>query len=80
MNMQDLTPTQIAVIIAVVVVAVGAIVAYYLQRRRSEKLRQHFGPEYDRAVAEGGDRHRAEATSGGTHRARKEISPSPAFG
>lgn len=61
MNMQDLTPTQIAVIVAVIVVIVGAIVAFYLQRRRTDKLRQHFGPEYDRAVAEGGDRRRAEA-------------------
>jgi hypothetical protein len=59
MNMQDLTPTQIALIVAVIVV-VGAIVAFYLKRRRTERLRQHFGPEYDRAVAEGGDRHRAE--------------------
>ncbi len=61
MNMQDLTPTQIAVVIAVIVVVIGGIVAFYLQKRRSEKLRQHFGPEYDRAVAEGGDRQRAEA-------------------
>jgi hypothetical protein len=61
MNMQDLTPTQIAIIVAVIVVIVGAIVVFYLQRRRTEKLRQHFGPEYDRAVVEGGDRRHGEA-------------------
>jgi hypothetical protein len=61
MNMQDLTPTQIAIIVAAIVLVVGAIVAFYLRRRRTEKLRQHFGPEYDRAVAEGGDRRSAEA-------------------
>ncbi|MGC1421413.1 MAG: hypothetical protein WA354_21125 [Terracidiphilus sp.] len=60
MNMQDLTPTQIALIIAVIVVVV-AFIAFYLRRRRTDNLRQHFGPEYDRAVAEGGDRSRAEA-------------------
>jgi hypothetical protein len=60
MNLQDLTPTQIAIVVAVIVVIVGAIVAFYLQRRRSEQLRRHFGPEYDRAIAEGGDRRRAE--------------------
>jgi hypothetical protein len=60
MNMQDLTPIQIGIIVAVIVVVLGAIV-FYLQRRRTEKLRQHFGPEYDRAIAEGGDRRRAEA-------------------
>lgn len=60
MNPQDLTTTQIVIIVAVLVVVVAAIV-YFLQRRRSERLRQHFGPEYDRAVAEGGGRRHAEA-------------------
>jgi hypothetical protein len=60
MDMQSLTPTQIAIIVAVVVV-LGAIAFAVLQKRRTEKLRQHFGPEYDRAVAEGGDRRAAES-------------------
>jgi hypothetical protein len=60
MNMQDLTPTQIAIIVAVVVVVVGVII-FYVQRRRTEKLRSRFGPEYERSVAESGDRRRAEA-------------------
>ena len=60
MNMQDLTPTQIAIIIAVVVLVVGAIIAFYFQRRRTEKLRSRFGPEYERSIAESGDRRRAE--------------------
>ena len=61
MNLQALTPTQIAIIVAVIVVVIGAIVFAILQKRRTEKLRQHFGPEYDRAVAEGGDRRLAES-------------------
>jgi len=60
MNMQDLTPTQIAIIVAIIVVVVGAIIVF-VQRRRSEKLRSRFGPEYERSVAESGDRRRAEA-------------------
>ena len=60
MNMQDLTPTQIAIIVAVIVVVVGVII-FYVQRRRTEKLRSRFGPEYERSVAESGDRRRAEA-------------------
>jgi hypothetical protein len=60
MSLQDLTATQIAIIVAVIVVVIGVIV-YFLQRRRSERLRQHFGPEYDRAIAEGGGRRHAEA-------------------
>jgi len=57
--MQDLTPTQIAIIAAVVIVVLGAIVVF-VQRRRTEKLRSRFGPEYERSVAESGDRRRAE--------------------
>lgn len=59
MSLQDLTVTQMAMIVVAILVIVG-IVVFYLQRRRSERLRHHFGPEYDRAVAEGGGRRRAE--------------------
>jgi hypothetical protein len=61
MNFQDLTPTQVAIVVAVIVLVVGAIIAVYFQRRRTEKLRSRFGPEYERSVAESGDRRRAEA-------------------
>ena len=57
--MKDLTPTQIAIIAAVVLVVIAVIVVF-VQRRRSEKLRARFGPEYERSVAESGDRRRAE--------------------
>jgi hypothetical protein len=60
MNMQDPTPTQIAIIVAVIVLVVGAIIVF-VQRRRTEKLRTRFGPEYERSIAESGDRRRAEA-------------------
>ena len=61
MDFQSLTPTQVAIIVAVIVVVIGAIAFAVLQKRRSEKLRQHFGPEYDRAVAEGGNKRIAES-------------------
>jgi len=61
MNMQDLPSTQIAIIVAIIVLVVGAIIAVYFQRRRTEKLRLRFGPEYERSIAESGDRRRAEA-------------------
>ncbi len=54
-------PTTL-IVLAIVVVVVLAIVAWaIMQRQRSEELRQRFGPEYDRAVAERGDQRRAEA-------------------
>ena len=61
MNLQDFTSTQVAIVVEFVVVIVGAVLAFYLQRRRTEKLRARFGPEYERSIAESGDRRRAEA-------------------
>ena len=52
----------IIAVLAVVVVVLG--VALYLAKRRSElrsgALRDQFGPEYERAIAQHGDRSRAE--------------------
>jgi hypothetical protein len=61
MDLQDLTLIQIVILAAVVLLTIGAIV-FFLRKRRTERLRRHFGPEYDRAaLSEGGDRRRAEA-------------------
>lgn len=49
------------VLLAVVLVIVAAAAWWFIQQRRSRQLRQQFGPEYDRAVGEVGDRRRAEA-------------------
>jgi hypothetical protein len=52
-------PTIAIVIIAVV--AVAAIAAFFFwQKRRSQTLREKFGPEYERTVEKIGDRRRAE--------------------
>jgi hypothetical protein len=59
MDIQNLTQTQIFILIALVVI-IGGIVVWLLQRRRTERLRLRFGPEYDRAIVEGGDRRVAE--------------------
>lgn len=61
MAFSDLSSMQIALICAVVVVA-GGVIVYLLQRRHTERLRRRFGEEeYERAMMERGDRHRAEA-------------------
>jgi|HubBroStandDraft_4_1064222.scaffolds.fasta_scaffold47900_2 hypothetical protein len=54
-----MTPTQIAVLV-VVVIAVVAVAAVRILQNRTKKLRARFGPEYDRAVAEKGNRFKAE--------------------
>jgi hypothetical protein len=62
MNFSDLNTTEIAVAVAIVVIAVGIIV-YMLQRRHTARLRRDFGEaEYDLAVTERGNRRQAEAT------------------
>jgi hypothetical protein len=57
-----MTPTAwiiVAVVVAVAVLLVAATL--WSRRRRSEHLRDRFGPEYDRAVEAKGDRGKAEA-------------------
>jgi hypothetical protein len=62
MNLSDLTPTQIAVMGAIIVVA-GGLIVYLFQKRRTARLRREFGEaEYDLAVMERGNRRQAEAT------------------
>ena len=52
--------TLIAVVIVVAVIAIAAIIFAVSRKRRSEKLKQHFGTEYDRAVLVRGDSAKAE--------------------
>lgn len=55
--------TTLWIVISAVVVALGvivALVAHHRARVRSAELREHFGPEYDRAVEEVGSAARAE--------------------
>ena len=53
---------QISILIAVIVaVAVIAVISFVLSRkRRSQQLRERFGPEYDRVVKKEGEVRRAE--------------------
>jgi hypothetical protein len=54
----DASTTAILVVVAVIVV-VAAL--FFWQQRRSRSLRERFGPEYDRAVSERGDKRRGES-------------------
>src|SRR6266545_1659164 len=49
----------VAILIVLALLVVLALFAG--RRRRSRKLREQFGPEYDRTVAEAGDRKEAES-------------------
>jgi len=50
----------IAIVIAVVLIAIIAIAVTLVRRRRSRRLREQFGPEYDHAVRQRGNRTKAE--------------------
>ena len=58
MNQHQLT----LLVIVVVAIALVALAAFLIeQKRRSQKLRERFGPEYDRVVREEGATRRGEA-------------------
>jgi hypothetical protein len=59
----------------VVVVAVIAVVAgmFISRRRRSARLQEHFGPEYDRTVGELGEQRAAEAELLQREKKRKKL-------
>ena len=52
--------TSMAILLLVVLVVVAGAVWYAVQRQRSRRLRQQFGPEYERQLNETGDPRRAE--------------------
>ena len=62
------------IVIAVLVIVVIAVVAWSMSRRkRSERLREHFGPEYERTVGELGDDRAAEAELLQREKKRKKL-------
>ncbi len=52
--------TVLIVVVAIAVVALALVAWIVFRKARTRKLRSRFGPEYDRAVAEAGDRRKAE--------------------
>ena len=62
------------VVIAVLVVVVAVVVGWSLsQRRRSARLKEHFGPEYERTVGELGEQRAAEADLLAREKKRKKL-------
>ena len=73
--------TQLLVVIVVfAVIAMAGILFFALRKRRSQKLREHFGPEYDRVVKQEGDPRKAEGVLEFREKRREKftIRPLPA--
>jgi FtsZ-interacting cell division protein ZipA len=60
----------IAVLVLVVLVVVGLMIS---RRRRSARLKEHFGPEYERTVGELGEPRAAEAELVQREKKRKKL-------
>jgi len=57
--MNTMTLIFISILIGVAILGIAAFI--FIRKRRTEELRTRFGPEYDRALHESGDRKHAEA-------------------
>ncbi len=61
MSIDDNTVVYVIIALAIVaIVIVGALVSQRRTRARSAELRRQFGPEYDRAIEQNGNRAKAE--------------------
>lgn len=58
MILDQRTITAIAIVVVLIIIAIIAVTL--LRRRRSRHLKEQFGPEYDRAVMQRGNRSKAE--------------------
>lgn len=74
MNQPNITMVIIAVIVIVCVAALGY---WYSRRRRTARLRERFGPEYDRVVREQGNANKAENVLAWRAKKRQELRIEP---
>jgi hypothetical protein len=65
--------TGLLITILVIVVIVLLVAVLLGQRRRSQRLQQQFGPEYQRTVARTGDQRTAEADLAGRQQRRQQL-------
>jgi hypothetical protein len=68
-----MSSTVLLVVIVILVVAIVAVAAYAIRQNQRRQLRERFGPEYDRTVAESGDQGRAEKVLEDRVKQRKQL-------
>jgi len=61
------------VLVAILAIALAVAVVVLVRQRRSQQLREGFGPEYDRTIAETGDRRAAERELADRRERRSEL-------
>jgi hypothetical protein len=50
----------VAIVAVIALILIAAVVVIVSRKRRSQHLKEHFGPEYDRTLLQRGDRTKAE--------------------
>lgn len=73
--MNTTTLVIVIVVAVVIVVVIGFVASVQARRKRSRRLREQFGPEYDRAVERTDDRRQAEANLRGREKRHQEPRP-----
>ena len=69
MSLTTLNPVMLILIVCLVL-AIGAALWMYMQKKQTQKLRSKFGPEYDKAIGEHRDRGHAESE---LHKREKRV-------
>jgi hypothetical protein len=69
----DSTVIVLVVVIVVLVLALAAAGVMLVQRRRTERLQEHYGPEYERSLSQTGNRRDAEAQLSEREKRHREL-------
>jgi hypothetical protein len=68
-----MSSTALLIAIVILVVVVVAVAAFAIRQNQRRQLRDRFGPEYDRTVAESGDKGAAERALEDRVKRRKQL-------
>jgi FtsZ-interacting cell division protein ZipA len=70
--------SQVVILLVVIAaIAIAAVIFFAARKRRSQNLREQFGPEYDRVVKKEGDVHKGEQTLEFRQKHRKTLEIRP---
>lgn len=75
--MNSTTLIIVIVIAVIILVGIGFLGSVQARRKRSQRLRERFGPEYDRTVERADNRRQAEADLRGREKRHQKLDPRP---
>jgi FtsZ-interacting cell division protein ZipA len=75
--MNSTTLVIVIVVAVIILVGIGFVASVQARRKRSQRLRERFGPEYDRTVERADDRRQAEADLRGREKRHQKLDLRP---